>query len=266
MENSKAGALDAGVIDEIGGLLARARSALFITGAGVSADSGLPTYRGIGGLYDQNGTDDGVPIEVALSGEMLGMRPEITWKYIAQIESSSRGARCNRAHEIIALLEARLPRVWVLTQNVDGFHGDAGSRNVIEIHGNVRRLLCTACTWRDDAVADYGGLDLPPSCPACGALVRPDVVLFGEMLPDAPLAELVAQLRAGFDIVFSVGTTSVFPYISRPVVVARMAGLPTVEINPGDTEVSSLVDYRLRGRASDTLEAIWAAYLARAGH
>lgn len=253
-----------GMIEIIGQILAEARSALFITGAGISADSGLPTYRGIGGLYNQDETEDNIPIEVALSGPMLSSRPDISWKYISQVESACRRARFNRAHEIIALLEERLQRVWVLTQNVDSFHSEAGSRNIIEIHGNLRRLLCTACDWRE-TVADYSGLGMPPACPRCRGLVRPDVVLFGEMLPTAGITELMAQLRTGFDIVFSVGTTSVFPYIAQPVVEARRAGIPTVEINPGDTEVSALVDYRLRGGAKDAFEAIWAAYLAHAG-
>lgn len=256
-----AGALDAAVIERIGALLANARSALFITGAGISADSGLPTYRGIGGLYEQEETEDGFPIEVAVSGRMLAARPEIAWKHIARIEAACRGARYNRAHEILALLEKRLPRVWVLTQNVDGFHRDAGSEKVIEIHGTVRRLLCTRCPWRT-TVADYSGLSIPPACERCGELVRPDVVLFGEMLPRGPVTELAVQLDTGFDIVFSIGTGSMFPYIAQPVELARKGGIPTVEINPGDTEVSGIVDYRIRAGAAAALEAIWAAYLA----
>jgi NAD-dependent deacetylase len=263
-KGNNAGTLDPDDIEHIGDLLAGARSALFITGAGISADSGLPTYRGIGGLYDREETEEGIPIELALSGRMLAVRPEIAWKYIYQIESACRGARYNRAHEIIALFEQRLSRTWVLTQNVDGFHRDAGSRNVIEIHGTVRTLLCTGCTWRA-SVTDYSRIVIPPACEDCGALVRPDVVLFGEMLPRAAHLELDAQLQMGFDIVFSIGTTSAFPYIAQPVVRACRAGIPTVEINPGDTEVSGLVEYRLRARARDAFEAIWSAYLARAG-
>jgi len=109
-------------ISEIVGRLRESRSVLFVTGAGVSADSGLPTYRGIGGLYDQDETDDGIPIEAALSGAMFKRDPSITWKYIHQIESSCRSAGPNRAHEVIAELERRIDRVWTLTQNVDARH------------------------------------------------------------------------------------------------------------------------------------------------
>ena len=106
-------------IDEIAGRLKDCSSILFVTGAGISADSGLPTYRGIGGLYEQDGTEDGIPIEAALSGAMFQRDPALTWKYIHQIESACREAGPNRAHEAIAELERRFDRVWTLTQNVD---------------------------------------------------------------------------------------------------------------------------------------------------
>jgi NAD-dependent deacetylase len=257
-----ANTIDPAVIEDVAALLASSRSVLFITGAGISADSGLPTYRGIGGLYEDADAEEGIPIEVALSGSMLHARPEVAWRHIHRIEAACRGARFNRAHAIIAELEKRLPRVWVLTQNVDGFHRDAGSRNLIEIHGNVHHLSCTQCAWRE-RVPDFSALAMPPHCQDCGGLVRPDVVLFGEWLPRAAVDELTTQLERGFDLVFSVGTTSAFPYIAAPVVTARRAGLPTVEINPGNTEVSHFAEYRLRAGARDALEALWQAYLAR---
>lgn len=256
--------LDPAVIDEVAALLAASHSVLFITGAGISADSGLPTYRGIGGLYQDADTEEGIPIEVALSGGMLETRPEVVWRHIARIEAACRGARFNRAHAIMAELEKRLPRVWVLTQNVDGFHRDAGSQNLIEIHGNVHRLKCTRCAWRD-VVPDFSMLAIPPHCEQCGGLIRPDVVLFGEWLPDAAVTENATQLQRGFDMIFSVGTTSAFPYIAGPVVSARRAGIPTVEINPGDTEISHFAEYRIRAGARHALEALWRAYLAHAG-
>lgn len=256
--------IDPAVLEDVAALLASARSVLFITGAGISADSGLPTYRGIGGLYEDADAEEGIPIEVALSGSMLRTRPEVAWRHIHRIEVACRGARFNRAHEIIAELERRLPRVWVLTQNVDGFHRAAGSRNVIEIHGNVHDLSCTQCDWRE-RVPDFSALAIPPYCQRCGGLVRPDVVLFGEWLPQAAVAEMTTQLGRGFDLVFSVGTTSAFPYIAGPVVTARRAGLPTVEINPGTTEVSHFAEHRIRAGARDALEALWQAYLARTG-
>lgn len=254
--------IDPAVIENVAALLASARSALFITGAGISADSGLPTYRGIGGLYEDADTEEGLPIEVALSGAMLRKRPEVAWKHIHRIEAACRGARFNRAHEIIAEFEKRLPRVWVLTQNVDGFHTAAGSKNVIEIHGNVHHLYCTKCTWRE-RVPNYSALAIPPYCQQCGGLVRPEVVLFDEWLPPAAYSELTTQLQRGFDIVFSIGTTAVWQHIAGPFVAAHRAGIPTVEINPGTTHVSNIAKYRIRAGARDSFEALWQAYLAR---
>jgi NAD-dependent deacetylase len=231
------------------------RSVLFVTGAGISADSGLPTYRGIGGLYEQEETDDGIPIEAALSGAMFERDPALTWKYIHQIESSCRDAGPNRAHHVIADFERRFDRVWTLTQNVDGLHHAAGSRKVIDIHGDVHRLVCTRCghRWRVD---DYARLPIPPSCPECDSLVRPEVVLFGEMLPFDRTKLLQEELMRGFDAVFSIGTTSVFPYIAEPVIDARRRGALTVEINPGASEVSHIVDYRLRMGAAAAMDAV----------
>jgi NAD-dependent deacetylase len=236
--------------------LRHARRILIITGAGISADSGLPTYRGIGGLYEDKLTSDEVPIEVALSGEMMRMEPQLTWKYIHQIESACRGARFNDAHRIIAALEDHFESVCVLTQNIDGFHRDAGSRNLIEIHGNIHDLYCVKCDY-NIRVADYSGIEIPPRCPECGALVRPRVVLFGEMLPETALERLYQEYQKGVDMLFSIGTTSVFPYISGPVYQACQASIPTVEINPGNTEVSEVVQFRLRHRAAMVMTDIW---------
>ena len=245
--------VDRSAVNKFAELLGGADSALFITGAGISADSGVPTYRGIGGLYEGAGTGDGVPIELAVSGHMMNTDPALCWKYIAQVELTCRGARHNRAHEILAEIERELSRVWVITQNVDGFHRDAGSRNLIEIHGNVRELSCTRCPFTDN-VSDYSGLKIPPKCPDCSGLVRPDVVLFGEMLP---VTQMYRTLSEPFDLVVSIGTTAMFPYIAQPVLDAARAGVPTVEINPGESEISSAVDLHIRAAARPTLDAVW---------
>jgi NAD-dependent deacetylase len=233
---------------------------LFITGAGISADSGLPTYRGIGGLYNDKLTEDGIPIETALAGETLRKQPEVTWKYLSQIESNYRKAKFNRGHKVIAEMEKHFERVWVLTQNIDGFHHAAGSRNVIDIHGDMHKLVCMRC-GRRSTVKDYSGIDIPPKCPDCSGIIRPEVVFFAEMLPEDKLKVLDRELIQGFDIYFSVGTSSVFPYIRQPIVAAEQSGRSTVEINPEDTEISSLVDIKLRMRAAEALDAIWKEYL-----
>lgn len=256
MSSSHHESIDPDVLDRVSQAFVRARSVLFITGAGISADSGLPTYRGIGGLYEDAITEEGFAIEDALSGDMLRDRPEVCWKYIHQIERACRGATWNRGHEVLAMMEARYERSWVLTQNVDAFHRRAGSKNVIEIHGDVHRLICTRCQYRDH-VEDYAALSIPPHCPDCGAIVRPEVVLFGEMLPGPAVAALERELDRGFDLVVSIGTTSVFPYIAAPVMLARRAGRDTVEINPGATSVSHVVAHRMHNRAAVALDAIW---------
>jgi NAD-dependent deacetylase len=248
-------------INQVAELLERSRSLLFITGAGISADSGLPTYRGIGGLYNVP-AEDGTPIEELLSGHTLRRQPELMWKHLGQVEKACRGARFNRGHEIIAEIETRFERVWILTQNVDGFHRQAGSRNIIDIHGDFRDLTCLRCDFRQ-TVDDYSTLTIPPRCPKCQEYIRPDVVLFGEALPFDKVSRLYTELDKGFDLVFSIGTTSVFAYISEPVERAWRNGKPTVEINPGTSEISELVSVRLPLRAAPALDAIWRRYQER---
>jgi NAD-dependent deacetylase len=247
--------------DAVAAILVKAKRALFITGAGISADSGLPTYRGVGGLYDAGKTEGGVPIETLLSGTMLRDRPELTWKYLRTIERACRGAEPNRGHQILAELERRIERVVIFTQNVDGFHRAAGSKHVIEIHGDLHDLRCTRCTW-NQRVADYGKLDALPRCPSCDGVLRPGVVLFGEPLPHAPFNQFEDELAKGFDVVFSIGTSALFPYIARPVLVAKSEGIPTVEINPGKTDLSDVVDIRIKATALTALKAIHAALKA----
>jgi NAD-dependent deacetylase len=251
-------------IERVVDMLTHSRSVLFITGAGISADSGLPTYRGSGGLYNVDSAEDSIPIERVLSGDILHEHPELTWKYLSRIERTCRSVRHNRAHEVIAEMERHFERVWTLTQNVDGLHRSAGARNVIEIHGDLHSLRCMRCRYRQ-TVADYSLLQFPPRCPKCSSWLRPDVVLFGETLAAERLIPLLMEVDRGFDLVFTVGTSSVFPYIADPVRIAADQGRPTVEINPGVTEVSDLVDVKLTLRAAPALDAIWQRYGQRCG-
>jgi NAD-dependent deacetylase len=253
-ERNRAG-MHAAQVREVGRLLAQARRVAFITGAGISAESGLPTYRGVGGLYNEMTIDEGLPIEDILSGETFTRDPALTWKYLLEIERACRGAQPNLAHVLIAGLEAHC-EVCVITQNVDGFHVLAGSSDVIEIHGRLSELLCTRCRQRQ-AAADFDTLALPPRCADCGGIIRPNVVLFGEMLPPHALARYEKALLRGFDMVFAIGTTAGFPYIYEPVVASARAGLPTIEINPDRTPLSSLVSHRLECGAVAALQAIF---------
>ena len=249
-------------IQRVVNVLRESDSLLFITGAGISADSGLPTYRGIGGLYDVDATDDGLAIEELLSGSTMRHDPELCWKYLLQLEQACRGAKFNRGHEVVAEMENHFKRVWTVTQNVDGFHHAAGSRHVIDLHGSLRDLKCTACSYRNHA-DDFASLSLPPQCPICGSIVRPDIVLFGECLPQHKLKVLYRELELGFDAVFTIGTASVFRYIAEPVLAAKRTQRATIEINPSATEMSHVVDIKLPLRASAALDAIWNHYQER---
>jgi NAD-dependent deacetylase len=246
----------AATLDRVGELLGKSHRVLFITGAGLSADSGLPTYRGLGGLYERNATDDGMPIEVVLSQSMFRQRPELTWKYLLEVEQACRGASCNAAHRIIAGLESKLASVIVLTQNVDGFHHLAGSSNVIDIHGDLHQIACTRCR-RKRRVSSYAGFPALPRCQSCGAVERPDVVLFGESLPEEKLETLTRELGCGFDLVVSVGTSGTFPYIRLPMIRAQVFGWPSVDINPQSTPMTALAEYHLPLRAATAFEALW---------
>lgn len=240
-------------------LLQESNSVLFITGAGISAESGLPTYRGVGGLYHDATTEEGFPIEVALSGSMWHQQPHITWRHIRDIERTCRGAQPNKAHRAIATLETTTKkRIWTLTQNVDGLHRKAGSKNVIQMHGTIQTLLCPHCGWTQE-VKDFAHLpETPnvPSCPACQNPIRPDVILFGEQLPEEAVNTYDRELARGFDLIFSIGTSSQFPYIAHPVIAASHAQIPTVEINPQETLVTSQITYRFDEPCADLLDSL----------
>jgi NAD-dependent deacetylase len=246
------------LIKKVADIIKHSKRLLFITGAGISAESGIPTYRGIGGLYNGRLTDLDLPIEEVLSGRMMRSNPELTWRYLSEIEQATRGAIYNEAHRIIAELGKNGRDVFVLTQNVDGFHTAAGSDKVIEIHGNLHHLRCDVCGCRLENV-DYATLDVPPECPNCSSIMRPDVVLFGEMLDETKIAQISAILSEHLDSVFSVGTSSLFPYITGPVRYAATHNIPTIEINPDVTEISNWVDYKIKEGAVKALQAIQAA-------
>ncbi len=254
-------------IDRVVDLLHPGQRLLFVTGAGLSADSGLPTYRGVGGLYEDRTTPEGWPIERVLSGAMMEVRPDLTWKYLDEIGKACRGATFNRGHRVISEMQDHFAEVWTLTQNVDGFHRLAGSRNVIDIHGDMRRLICTgsSCPWIGDATT-FPLEELPPHCPECSRVVRPDVVLFGEALDRDKLRVYQEQIDRGFDLVFSIGTSGSFAYIIEPIMLAQEAGVPTIEINPGETEIGEFIAIKVTLGAAEALDEIWTRYQMRSRH
>lgn len=232
----------------------QAERVLVITGAGISADSGLPTYRGVGGLYNEH-TEDGLPIEAALSAPMLQRNPALCWKYLAQIGRACVAAAPNAGHFALAELQRRKPGCWLLTQNIDGFHLAAGSpaQRLIEIHGTLAPLFCMDCGRQSDDLAGHLARPLPPRCGHCGGILRPPVVLFDEMLPEAGLHTLRAQLNEGFDVVLAVGTSASFAYILEPILRTRQSGGFTAFIDPFAGELARMVDIHIARAASDVL-------------
>lgn len=239
--------------------LSGVRSAGVITGAGVSAESGIPTYRGTGGLYDD--PQEGDRTVEALTGTTLRSDPDRTWRAVAKLAHLAGRAQPNPAHHAIVELERNLERFVLLTQNVDGLHQLAGSRNVIAIHGGVFDTRCMACDRRGRIQSEaLSGIETAPRCEECGGVMRPDAVLFGEMLP----AREVARIEEEFfdrppDLVLVVGTSAMFPYIVRPVAHARQLGRLTVEVNPERTYLSDSVEFLVQAKAGEALPLIAAA-------
>ena len=249
--------IDQALVADIAAALRRARRVAVVTGAGMSADSGLPTYRGIGGLYNDIELEENLAIEDILHAYTLARNPALTWKYIAQIERACRGAAPHAGHHVLAQWDQRF-ELWIMTQHVDGFHHAAGSRHVIELHGNLRELYCIDCRALF-AITDFDLQQLPPRCRHCDGLVRPTVVLFGELLPATAIANYERELARGFDLMFAIGTTAGFPYIQQPFVAAAARQCMTVEINPDRTPLSSVVSHHLGTTALSALTALAAA-------
>ena len=229
-----------------------ASSVTVLTGSGISAESGVPTFRdaqtGLWARYD--------PQELA-TPEAFARDPELVWRWYAWRRDLVRGAEPNAGHRALADLERRVPLFSLVTQNVDGLHREAGSANVVELHGNIRRSRCPA---ENVAVEPDDTDHLPPLCPNCGSPLRPDVVLFGEALPVAGL-EAASGAARSCDLLLSVGTSGlVYPAASLPYE-ALEGGALVVEVNPEPTPLSASAGFSLRRRAGEVLpELVRAAF------
>ena len=225
----------------------RAKTVLVLTGAGVSAESGVPTYRGGG----STAVWKGLPFDAISSAGMLERDLAAVWEWFNYRREVLATLKPNAAHLAIAHWQERFEDFTLVTQNVDGLHQAAGSRNVIELHGNIWRARCTRCDTRHDLRESSSQEDIP-SCVECGSWLRPDVVLFGELLP-AGAFERAAMKAKDCDFCFIVGTSAVvYPAASIPEV-ARAAGAYVVEVNPERTGLSSLCDEVLKGMAGEIL-------------
>lgn len=220
--------------------LRNAQSVTILTGAGISAESGIPTFRdsqtGLWAKYD--------PHELA-TPEAFDRNPALVMDWYRWRMSLVEKSKPNPGHYALAAMERHVPRLTLITQNVDGLHARAGSRSLVELHGSIRRLRCSRCQytldhWPEDDHAPQQQSDQrqpPPACPECGALLRLDVVWFGEMLPVSALESAIQASRT-CEVFFSIGTSGVVePAASLPYEALR-GGAVVVEINPQPTPLS----------------------------
>jgi NAD-dependent deacetylase len=230
------------------------QSIAVLTGAGISAESGVPTFRGPGGLWRT------FRAEELATPEAFRRDPRLVWEWYGWRREVIAACRPNAAHLVLAEMERRAADFTLVTQNVDGLHQAAGSRRVVELHGNIWRLRCTReCGPAWDVpparVLPVGAL---PVCPACGALARPDVVWFGEPLPEAAL-EAAWDAARRCEVMLVVGTSAlVQPAASLPLVALRH-GARLVEVNPEPTPLSELAAEVIREPAATGLPRWWAA-------
>ncbi len=222
--------------------LANAESVTVLTGAGISADSGVPTFRGQDGLWRTHRAED------LATPEAFARDPRLVWEWYNWRREVIATKRPNPAHDAVVELERRCRNFWLITQNVDGLHSDAGSRKLSEIHGNIWMVRCTACS----RVVE--NRDVPihmlPFCRHCRALLRPHIVWFGESLADADLRHSYAALRS-CSLCVIIGTSGLVYPAAGFASVAKASGAFVAEINPDPTPQSALVDVSLQGRAKD---------------
>jgi NAD-dependent deacetylase len=219
---------------------------VFFTGAGMSAESGIPTYRGHGGIWSQ------YRYEEYACQRAFDSDPERVWDFHDLRRAKVASCEPHAGHRLIAELQADASRrVSIITQNIDGMHQRAGARGVVELHGSLWRVRCN----RERIVRDDATIPMNPRRCACGAYFRPDIVWFEDML-DPRNIERAETLLGNCDLLVSVGTSAVvYPAAELPRI-AMARGAMTVEINLEDTPVSRLYQERLRGTASEVLAAL----------
>jgi NAD-dependent deacetylase len=224
-----------------------ARSVAVLTGAGISAESGVPTFRGPGGLWRQYRPED------LATPEAFRRDPRLVWEWYDWRRQRIAQARPNAGHEALVRLERSKPRFWLITQNVDGLHERAGSRRVIKLHGDIWLVRCVACgrEQRDERVPLP---ELPPRC-ACGGLLRPGVVWFGEALPPGAW-EAAEQAVREAEVLLVVGTSAVVYPAAGLIPLAQACGARVIEVNPEETPMSARLDCSLRGPAGVILPAL----------
>lgn len=251
-------ALHDGTLQSAAHAIARATRLAVFTGAGVSKESGIPTFRepetGLWAKYD--------PMELATPEAYL-RNPSLVWRWYEHRFGVASAAKPNPGHHALAELERLLPHVAVITQNIDGLHQRAGSSTVIELHGTIHSFRCIHGRHRgygwDDVTAQD---DKPPHCPECGDYLRPEVVWFGEGLPQEALSA-AEQLSASCDVMLIVGTSGVvYPAAAIPAI-ARQSGATLIDVNPRRDALVQLCHTFLEGPGGEVLPRLLDAVRAR---
>jgi NAD-dependent deacetylase len=233
------------VTDRLKALLGKANSIVAFTGAGISAESGVPTFRSADGIWKKMR-----PEELASMDGFL-RNPGLVWEWYAHRKRLIAEVQPNAGHIALAQMEKLVPDFAVITQNIDNLHRRAGSSRVYELHGNIERNYCMACgrTYSNEELLKNPGV---PHCMQCDGSIRPDVVWFGEMLPEDAWEASVRAAEAA-SLFFSIGTSAVvYPAASLPVT-AQASGAYLVEINPEPTPLTERADEFLQGSAGTVL-------------
>lgn len=228
------------------------RRLLVLSGAGISAESGVPTFRG-------GGTSTvwrGMPFEQLSSVEMVEKDLPLVWEWFDYRRGIVAGCEPNAAHLAIARaqISGRFDAFTLVTQNIDGLHRSAGSTDLIELHGNIDQARCLSCNYLLD-VAEIPEDERPPVCPDCFDSMRPNVVLFGEALDDDALLQAY-ESAAVCDVCIVVGTSAVVYPANQIPVIAKREGAVIIEVNSDETELTAFADFSIRGKAADVLPTI----------
>jgi len=224
--------------------LKQARSVAVLTGAGVSAESGVPTFRGNNGLWKQYRAED-----LATPGA-FARDPKLVWEWYDWRRGLIAQAQPNAGHRALVELEKRVPSFTLITQNVDGLHELAGSRNILEVHGSIWKIRCTSCE-RAHMDRRTPLPEIPPKC-ECGALLRPGVVWFGEALPAGVWQDAEAAARTA-EVFLLIGTSAVVYPAAGLAQIAKASGARVVEINIAETVLSAGIDEFLQGPSGELL-------------
>ena len=230
------------MLEKIADKLKQSEKIIFVTGAGISQESGIPTFRGKDGLWRKYD-----PMKLATI-DAFYEDPKLVWEWYEERRKNILAAKPNAGHIAIAELEEKKP-VRVLTQNIDGLHQRAGSKNVYELHGSIITIKCTSCGFKDKISSSFS--ELPPLC-KCGSILRPDVVWFGESLPQDVWQAAISE-ASSCDTMVVVGTSLAVSPANLLPVYAKQNGAILVEINPEETAMSDTMDISIRSSAAKAL-------------